>query len=94
MVRNLVVVIKEFPGVGVQAHHYYPTMVRMAKYQEYKVALMDTLREMVFKRHTFQHEYTYEGYYYKTTFPMVLAYAMTWHNCQDAITRTNAMVDI
>jgi hypothetical protein len=43
------------------------------------VQLIDSEVKMKLKRHTFQHIYTYEAYYYKASFPIVLAYAMTGH---------------
>jgi hypothetical protein len=34
---------------------------------------------LTLKRQTFQYRNTYEGYYYKTSFPIVLAYVITCH---------------
>jgi hypothetical protein len=33
----------------------------------------------MFKRQTLQHKYTFETYYYKSSFSIVLAYAITSH---------------
>jgi hypothetical protein len=44
--------------------------------------LPDTKVKMKPKRQTFQHKYAYEAYYYKASFPIVLAYAITGHNCR------------
>jgi hypothetical protein len=43
------------------------------------VQLMDTEVKMKLKQQTFQHRYTYEDYYYKASFPIVLTYAITGH---------------
>jgi hypothetical protein len=37
---------------------------------------------MKLKKQTFEHKYTYEAYYYKASFPIVLAYAITGHKLQ------------
>lgn len=44
-----------------------------------KTTLIEIVREMALRRHMFQQKYTYEGYYYKETIPIVLAYVMTRH---------------
>jgi ATP-dependent exoDNAse (exonuclease V) alpha subunit len=49
---------------------------------------------MKLKRQTFQHIYTYEAYYYKASFPIVLAYAITGHKSQGATIATNVLIDI
>ena len=43
------------------------------------VQLIGTSTHIFFKCHNFQQKYTYEQYYYKTFFPIILAYAMTGH---------------
>ncbi len=48
---------------------------------------------MIFK-YFFQHKYTYDGYYYKTSFLMILTYVMTSHKSQGATTATRAINDI
>lgn len=48
----------------------------------------------IFKRHNFQHKYTYERYYNKTSFPIVLAYAMTGHKSEGATISTTVIVNI
>jgi hypothetical protein len=58
------------------------------------VQLIDTEIKMKLKRQTFQHKYTYEAYYYKASFPIVLAYAMTGHKSQGATIATNVLIDI
>ncbi len=45
-------------------------------------------------KHSFQHKYTYDGYYYKTSFLIVLAYVMRSHKSQGATTATKAINDI
>ena len=56
--------------------------------------LISTSMQFFLKRHNFQHKYTYERYYYKALFPIVLAYAMTSHKSQGATISTKAFVDI
>jgi hypothetical protein len=48
---------------------------------------------MILKR-SFQHKYTYDGYYYKTSFLIVLTYVMRSHKSQGATTTTKAISDI
>jgi hypothetical protein len=48
---------------------------------------------MIFKC-SFQHKYTYDGYYYKTSFLIILAYVMRSHRSQHATTTTKAISDI
>jgi hypothetical protein len=43
---------------------------------------------------SFQHKSTYDGYYYKTSFLIVLAYIMTRHKSQGATIATKAITDI
>jgi ATP-dependent DNA helicase PIF1 len=43
---------------------------------------------------TLQHKYTYEAYYYKTSFPTVLAYAITGHKAQGATITSKIFVHI
>ena len=58
------------------------------------VQVIGTLTQISLKRHNFQHKYTYEQYYYKASFPIVLAYAMTGHKSQGATISTKVIVDI
>jgi hypothetical protein len=48
---------------------------------------------MIFK-HSFQHKYTYDGYYYKSSFLIVLAYVMTSHKLQGPTIATKGISDI
>ncbi len=41
---------------------------------------------MILKKHSFQHKYTHDGYYYKTSFSIVLTYVMISHKSQGAWT--------
>jgi len=43
------------------------------------IKIINTNRFMTIKRQTLQHKYTYEVYYYKPSFPIVLAYAIMSH---------------
>jgi ATP-dependent exoDNAse (exonuclease V) alpha subunit len=47
---------------------------------------------MIIKKCSLQHKYTYDEYYYKTSFPIILAYAMTSHKSQGATIATKAIV--
>jgi ATP-dependent exoDNAse (exonuclease V) alpha subunit len=58
------------------------------------IQLIDTEVKMKLKRHTFQHRYTYEAYYYKASFLIVLAYAITGHKSQGATIAMNMLIDI
>jgi len=50
--------------------------------------------KMILKKHSFQHKYTYDGYFYKASFPIILAYAMTSHKSQGATIATKVTIDI
>ncbi len=50
--------------------------------------------KMVLKKHTFKHKYTYDGYYYKATFPITLAYAIIGHKSQGATISSKVIIDI
>lgn len=43
------------------------------------VQLRNNCTKMILKKCTFDHKYIYDGYYYKTSFPIALAYTMTSH---------------
>ena len=58
------------------------------------VQLIDTRVRMKLKRQTFQHIYTYEAYYYKASFPIVLAYAITGYKSQGTTIATNIFINI
>jgi ATP-dependent exoDNAse (exonuclease V) alpha subunit len=49
---------------------------------------------MVLKKHTFQHKYTYDGYYYKALFPITLEYAITRHKSQGATISSKVIIDM
>jgi ATP-dependent DNA helicase PIF1 len=49
---------------------------------------------MVLKKHIFQHKYTYDGYYYKTTLPITSAFAITGHKSQGATISSKDIIDI
>ncbi len=48
---------------------------------------------MVLKKHKFQQKYTYDGYYYKTSFPITLAYAITRHKSQGTTISSKVIID-
>ena len=58
------------------------------------VQLIDSETKMKLKPQTFQHRYTYEAYYYKASFPIVLAYAITSYKLQGTTIATNMLIDI
>jgi hypothetical protein len=43
------------------------------------VQLRNNCTKMIVKKCTFDHQYIYDGYYYKTSFPIALAYTITSH---------------
>jgi hypothetical protein len=43
------------------------------------VQLRNNCTKMILKKCTFDHKYIYDGYYYKPSFPIALAYTMTSH---------------
>jgi hypothetical protein len=45
-------------------------------------------------RRTIQYKYTFNGKFYKSTFPLALAYAMTGHKCQGATICSKVLVDV
>ncbi len=49
---------------------------------------------MIFKKHTFQHKYTYDGYYYKESFPITLAYAIIGHKSQGTTISSKFIINI
>jgi ATP-dependent DNA helicase PIF1 len=46
------------------------------------------------KIQTLQHKYTYKAYYYKTSFPIVQAYAITSYKAQGATIKSKVILDI
>jgi ATP-dependent DNA helicase PIF1 len=58
------------------------------------VQFINSEAKMKLKRQTFQYKYTSEAYYYKASFPIVLAYAITGHKSQGATIATNVLIDI
>jgi ATP-dependent DNA helicase PIF1 len=59
-----------------------------------EVQLTNNSTKMILKKHSFQHKYTYDGYFYKASFPIILAYAMTSHKSQGATIATKVIIDI
>jgi len=58
------------------------------------IKIINTNRFMTLKRQTLQHKYTYEAYYYKTSFPIVLACAITGHKTQGATIKSKVIIHI
>ncbi len=49
---------------------------------------------MILKKYTFQHKYTYEAYYYKTSFPITLAYVIIGHKSQGRTINSKVIINI
>jgi hypothetical protein len=49
---------------------------------------------LTLKRQTFQYKYTYEAYYYKASFPIILAYLIIGHKAQGATIKSKVLLDI
>ena len=58
------------------------------------VEVKNTSKHMLLKRTTFQHMYTFGKNFYKSGFPVLLAYTMIGHKSQGATISTNVVVDI
>jgi ATP-dependent exoDNAse (exonuclease V) alpha subunit len=58
------------------------------------VQVIGNSTNILLKRHNFKHKYTYEQHYYKASFPIVLAYAMTGHKSQGATISNKVIIDI
>jgi ATP-dependent exoDNAse (exonuclease V) alpha subunit len=57
-----------------------------------EVQLTTNSIKMVLKKHTFQQKY--DGYYYKTSFPITLAYVITRHKSQGTTISSKVIIDI
>jgi ATP-dependent exoDNAse (exonuclease V) alpha subunit len=49
---------------------------------------------LTLKIQTFQYKYTYEAYYYKASFSIILAYAIISHKAQGAPIKSKVFIDI
>lgn len=49
-----------------------------------EVQLTNNSTKMTIKKHSFQHKYTYDGHYYKTSFLIVVTYIMIGYKSQNA----------
>ena len=58
------------------------------------VQITNTGKQIILKRSTFEHVYTFGKKFYRSSFPIVLAYAMKRHKSQGATISTNVIVDI
>jgi ATP-dependent DNA helicase PIF1 len=59
-----------------------------------EVQLTTNSIKMILEKHTFQYKYTYDAYYYKTLFPIILAYVITSHKSQGAIINSKVIIYI
>jgi len=59
-----------------------------------EVQLTNNSTKMTIKKCSFQHKYTYDGHYYKTSFLIVVTYTMIGHKSQNATIATKVVVDI
>lgn len=48
------------------------------------VQLYDTCTTMVLRKNALKYRYSYNAYYYKTSFPIIITYVMTGHKAQNA----------
>jgi ATP-dependent DNA helicase PIF1 len=58
------------------------------------IKIVSTNIEMMLKRPTIQHKYTSKIDYYKTSFPIVLAYAIIGHKAQGATIKSKVFIHI
>jgi ATP-dependent DNA helicase PIF1 len=58
------------------------------------IKIISTNIQIMLKRQALQHKYTCETYYYKTSFLIVLAYAITSHKTQGATIKSEVIIDI
>ncbi len=59
-----------------------------------EVQLTNKSTKMIIKKRHFQHKYKYDGYYYKTSFLIVVTYTMISHKSQSATIATKVVIDI
>jgi hypothetical protein len=52
---------------------------REKKVTSIEVKIISNFTILLFKYHMFQYKYTFSAYYYKVSFPIVLAYAFIGH---------------
>jgi len=57
------------------------------------IKTISTNIQIMLKRQTLQHKYTFETYYYKTSFLIVLAYVITSHKAQGATIKSKVIID-
>jgi len=58
------------------------------------IKIVSTNIQIMLKRQTLQHKYTFETYYYKTSFLIVLTYVITSHKAQGATIESKVIIDI
>jgi hypothetical protein len=58
------------------------------------IKVISTNIYITLSRWTLQHKYTYETYYYKTSFPTVLAYVIIGHKAQGATITSKLFVHV
>jgi len=58
------------------------------------IKTINTNIQIMLKRQTLQHKYTFETYYYKTSFLTILAYVITSHKAQGATIKSKVIIDI
>ncbi len=59
-----------------------------------EIQLTTSSMKMILKKKTFQHKYTYDGYYYQTIFPIALAYVITSHKSQGTTINAKVIIDV
>jgi ATP-dependent exoDNAse (exonuclease V) alpha subunit len=58
------------------------------------IKIISTNIQIMLKRQTLQHKYTSKTYNYKTSFSIVLTYAITSHKTQGATIKSKVIIDI
>ncbi len=58
------------------------------------IKVINTNESLIWNKQTLQHKYTYEAYYYKTSFPIVLTYVITIHKAQGAKITSKVLIHV
>ncbi len=58
------------------------------------IKVVSTYASSILSNWTLHHKYTYEAYFYKTSFPIVLTYVITGHKTQGATITSKVFIDL
>jgi len=58
------------------------------------IKVLSTNATSILSKPTLQHKYTYEAYFYKTSFPIVLTYVITSHKTQGVTITPKVLIDV